>query len=92
MKNNRLHVCKHISDILFHIFRDMNQKKGKKITLYNIFYNFAKKIVMGMVQNLENTVKSLNNIKQMPGGRIILYGISAIGFVLSIALYFFTRR
>lgn len=70
----------------------MNQKKGKKITLYNIFYNFAKKIVMGMVQNLENTVKSLNNIKQMPGGRIILYGISAIGFVLSIALYFFTRR
>lgn len=23
MKNNRLHVCKHISDILFHFFRDM---------------------------------------------------------------------
>lgn len=45
-----------------------------------------------MVQNLENTVKSLNNIKQMPGGRIILYGISAIGFVLSIVLYIFTRR
>lgn len=43
-------------------------------------------------KSLENSVKSLDNIKQYPGGRFIFYGVSAIFAVLSFFIFLFGKK